>query len=219
MLAVANDADVVSDDLHIISSSFIDPGKPKSLSLLLRQGLSITAPRRLGLTEFTRHDLGLLMPLIRRSFLQQHDLKFNPNLDHVVDFHLYFEMLALNARWLQMTDAYYFHYRHTGNMSSNTVGLAEDIHKSSEVLLNHPVVAADAALGATLQHRMREWHSHAAFATVYSLLRQRRGSELARLLSEKPSYLWLTISKIVRSLYRRMLRVFAAGLDSRKVYT
>ncbi len=206
MLAVTDNADVVSDDIHtyVVRSSPSYVGKPKSWRLLSHQGLTVTEPRQLGILEFTQFDLGLLKPIIRRSFLQRHSLRFNVSLNHTVDFHLYFEMLATGARWLQLPSAYYFYYWHSGSMTRNTIALAQDVIKSSKALLNHPAVAADAALASAIKRRLQEWQANLAYHTVWSLLKQRRFASLARLLFEQPSYYSLCTKKIIRSSELRL---------------
>jgi len=204
MLAAADSADVVSDDVYFIYDSPTNPDKVKWLSLILRQGLAITRPHQLTLLEFARHDLGLLKPIVRRSFLQRHEFEFNPDLEATVDFHLYFEMLSAGARWIQLPTAYYLYYVHSNNMTRNILKLSQDVSESTKALLTHQVIREDAVVAA-LERREREWQSHAAFATVRSFLQQRRGAKLARLLLEHPTYGSLTIRRIVRSCWRRVL--------------
>ena len=201
MLAVTNNADVVSDDIrtYVTRSSPSDVGKPKSWRLLSHQGLIVTEPRQLSILEFAQFNLGLLKPIIRRSFLQRHSLSFNVSLNHTVDFHLYFEMLASGARWLQLPNAYYFYYWHSGSMTRNALALAQDVIKSSKALLNHPAVAADAQLASAIKRRLKEWQANLAYHTVWSLLKQHRFTSLARLLFEQPSCYSLCIKKIIRS--------------------
>ena len=199
MLAVADEEDMVSDDQLLFYTSPYHRGRSKALSLLSIHGLNVTTPRRLNLLEFVEHDLGLLKPLIRGSFLRQRGLKYDADLRIGADFFLYFEFLLAGARWLQLPNGYYLHSEHSENTSKDTVEIAKDVAKSTETLLRHPVVAADPALVRALERRAREWKSNEAFAVVSDLLRQRRGAELVSLLVHEPSYLSVAMGKIVRS--------------------
>jgi succinoglycan biosynthesis protein ExoO len=206
MLAVADDADVVSDDIRIVTSSKKVFVSPRWLTILIRQGFTITTPSQLKILEFaTSGNLGLLKPIIRRSFLKRYGLEFKFDFGIVHDFHLYFEMLASGARWLQLPDSYYVYHLHTNNMSRDLLMLARDVIKSTEALLNHPAAAADPVLAAALERRIQEWKSHEAFAIAWRLLRQRRYADLARLLLHQPSYLSLSVRKVVRAIYSRIL--------------
>jgi succinoglycan biosynthesis protein ExoO len=205
MLAVADGEDMVSDDQLLFYTSPYHRGRSKALSLLSSHGLTVTTPRRLDLLEFVEHDLGLLKPLIRGSFLRQRELKYDADLKIGADFFLYFEFLLAGARWLQLPNGYYLHSEHSENTSKNTVDIAKDVAKSTETLLRHPIVAADPALVRALERRARDWESNEAFAVVSDLLRQRRGAEFVRLLLNEPSYLSIAIGKISRSLWRRAL--------------
>jgi succinoglycan biosynthesis protein ExoO len=206
MLGVSAGEDAVSDDELILRTSPCYRGRVKAISLLTSHGVSMTTPRRISALEFVRHDLGLLKPLMRRSFLQQHELKYDADLKIGADFHLYFELLLAGARWLQLPNAYYLYSWHGENTSRDTPAIAEDLAKSNErLLLRHPVIAADPALVRALEQRGKEWESNRAFAVLSNLLRQRRGAELGRLLVDEPSHLSRAMGKVVRSLRRRAL--------------
>jgi succinoglycan biosynthesis protein ExoO len=205
MLAVSAGEDAVSDDELILRTSPHHRGRVRALSLLATHGVTMTTPRRISTLEFVRNDLGLLKPLIRRSFLEQQELKYDADLKIVADFSLYIKLLLAGARWLQMPNAYYLYSWHGENTSKDTSAIAEDIAKSNEGLLRHPVVAADPLLVRELEQRAKDWESNGAFALISNLLRERRGAELRRLLVNEPSHLSLAAGKIARSLRRRTL--------------
>jgi succinoglycan biosynthesis protein ExoO len=205
MLAVADHEDMVSDDQLIFHMSPHHRGRAKALSLLASHGMTLSEPRRLNLLEFVEHDLGLLKPLIRRSFLYERDLRYDADLKIGADFFLYFGFLLAGARWLQLPNGYYLYSEHSENTSKDTVGIARDVARSTETLLRHPVVAADPVLTRALERRAREWESNMAFAIVADLLLQRRGAEFVRLLVTDPSNVARAMEKIARSLWRRAL--------------
>jgi hypothetical protein len=202
MLAVADSEDMVSDDQLIFHMSPHHRGRAKALSLLSSHGMTLSEPRRLNLLEFVEHDLGLLKPLMRRSFLRQRELRYDADLKIGADFFLYFGFLLAGARWLQLPNGYYLYSEHSENTSKDTVGIARDVAKSTETLLRHPGVAADPVLTRALQRRAREWESNEAFAIVSDLLLQRRGAEFVRLLVTDPSSVARAMEKIVRSPWR-----------------
>ena len=205
MLAVADREDLVSDDQLIFRTSPHHRGRAKALSLLSSHGMTLSEPHRLSLLEFVEHDLGLLKPLIRRSFLRQRELRYDADLKIGADFFLYFGFLLAGARWLQLPNGYYLYSEHDENTSKDTVGIARDVAKSTETLLRHPVVAADPVLTRALERRAREWESNKAFAVVSDLLLQRRGAEFVRLLVTDPSNVARAMEKLVRSPWRRAL--------------
>ncbi len=204
MLTFADGADVISDDVCIISSSFIKSNELVSRSLIQQQGLSITEPCQLSLLDFAHHDLGLLQPIIRRSFLERHRLSYDPAIRYAADFHFFFEILVLGARWLQLPHAYYLYYKNAGSVSTNKRAFWQSIVESTRALANHPAVAEDAALAAALERRIQEAHSHVVFSTARANLRQGRFAAFARLLYEQPSNLPLIVGYVARRLYLRV---------------
>jgi succinoglycan biosynthesis protein ExoO len=205
MLAVADGEDMVSDDQLIFLMSSDHRGRSKALSLLSSHGLTITTPHRLKPLKFVEHDLGLLKPLMRRSFLTERELRYDADLKIGADFFLYLGFLLAGARWLQLPNGYYLYSEHSENTSKDTVGIARDVIKSTETLLRHPVVASDPVLTRALERRAREWESNEAFAIISDLLLQRRGAAFVRLLINDPSSVARAMEKIVRSLWRRSM--------------
>lgn len=205
MLTSAGSADVVSDDVYIVRKSRMKPTEPGLWSLLQEQGLAVTEPRRLGTLDFVRYDLGLLKPILRRSFLEQHGLAYSPTLRYNEDFLLYFELLASGARWLQLPDAHYFYYKHADAITSDKGALWRSAIETTQILLRHPTVAADKLLATSLESRIREARGHVAFAAFRDALRQRRFVELARALRENPSDLPLVAKFVAKRLYLRVV--------------
>jgi succinoglycan biosynthesis protein ExoO len=203
LLEVADTEDLVSDDQLMLSAPSSRGGRLKMASLLSRHGLIMTEPRRLGKLEFISHDLGLLKPLIRTSFLRQLGLRYDADLKIGADFLLYFEFLFAGARWLQLPAGYYLYWTHGENTSSDTLEISKDVAKVTDRLLRDPLVAKDPVLVAALERRARDWESNGAFAVVSNLLRERRTADLVRLLVNEPSYLYLAAGKLTRSLRRR----------------
>jgi succinoglycan biosynthesis protein ExoU len=102
LLAQAADADLVADDLLRLKA-----GDPASTMRALVGGLD--QPRALDFTTFVRgnisrpdrprSELGFLKPLIRRSFLDAHGLRYDERLRLGEDFILYARALTLGARF------------------------------------------------------------------------------------------------------------------------
>jgi succinoglycan biosynthesis protein ExoU len=102
LLDYVDRADFIGDDIGRVPEDAIDG--PRS-SLL---GGSLTEPRAIAFTEFVssnvtnrkrpRGELGFLKPLMRRAFLDAHNLRYNESLRLGEDYELYTRALALGAR-------------------------------------------------------------------------------------------------------------------------
>jgi glycosyltransferase involved in cell wall biosynthesis len=213
MLAGAGNADVVSDDLYIVRDSLLKPEEPVLWSMLQKEGFTVTQPRRLDRLDLVRYELSLLQPIIRRSFLRQHGLTYEPTLRRAEDFYLYFEMLAAGAQWLQLPQGYYLYYKH-GRAAKNKDKRAKQsilayTIESNRSLLNHPAAVGDKALIAALERRIRRAQRRLVFATAQDAVRQRRFADLARWLVGNPSDLLLIMRFVIERLYlRAMWRVY-----------
>src|SRR5215212_1014671 len=176
MLAVANEADVVSDDINIYipHNSEITCAWGEIWSLLLHQSVDVTkCPRQVNILEFVRHDLGLLKPLIRRSFLEQHSLVHKSHLRIVPDFSLYFEILASGARWLQLPNRFYYYYRHPSSLSNaNMRQMCQEIIAADKILLKHPAALENARLADALKRHIHEFQGWVYILSIKDLLRR-----------------------------------------------
>lgn len=170
------DADVASDDVLIR-----EPGG-RSRTLLATGGFGRPTPARLAAADLARHGLGLLKPVIRRSFLEEHGLRFDPTLRIGEDFCLFVDLLLAGARWVQTGDATYEYRPGAGSV---TAGRREHLRGRLEAdsrLLERPGVQADPELLALLERRV------AWLADLDRLLaaRERGGRGLARALVADP---------------------------------
>lgn len=102
LLAYADRGDLIADDIWQVVEGAID--QPQR-SLI---GASLTAPRLVGFDEFVlsnvpsrgRKELGYIQPLMRRSFLERHAIRYQEHLRLGEDYELYTRALAWGARLL-----------------------------------------------------------------------------------------------------------------------
>lgn len=205
MLATAGNADIVSDDVYFVRSSLIGLGRPGLWSFLQLHGFIVTGSRTLSILDFVRYDLGLLQPIIRRSFLRRHRLAYKPTLSFAEDNYLYFEALASGARWLQLPQGYYLYYKHGGSAATNRRIIWQSAIEMAQSLLNHPAAAVDETLIAALERNIQKYRGQVAFATAQDALRERRFVELARLLWKDPSNFLLIVRFVVGRIYLRLI--------------
>jgi succinoglycan biosynthesis protein ExoU len=102
LLALADRADLIADDAAQVDENNID-GPRKSLL-----GEKLTAPRQIGFSEFVlsnvtrrnrqRGELGFIKPIMRRAFLDKHNLRYREHMRLGEDYELYARALALGAR-------------------------------------------------------------------------------------------------------------------------
>jgi succinoglycan biosynthesis protein ExoO len=205
MLAASEHADVVSDDVYVMRGLASKLREPVFCSFLQLRGLNLTEPHRLSVLELARHDIALIQPMFRRSFLVRHRLRYDPALRINEDFRFYLEILALEPRWLQLPQGYYLYFTdRVGSVCSDPRLQYQDLIKATQALFNHPAVAGDAALTEALERRIQEARSIMVFETVRDVLRRYRFGEGTRLLFEKPYYLRAVAVFLLRAFVRRV---------------
>jgi succinoglycan biosynthesis protein ExoO len=206
MMAYANNADVISDDVYVVARSRTKRGEYVFWSLLRERGLTLTKPRWLSLRDFVGYNIGLIHPIFRRSFLISHQLAYNPSMRINEDFHFYFEILWKGARWLQLPRAYYlWTSSRAGSLTSNDRVLWQRVIERTRSLYSHPAVAEDAALAAALERRIQEGSDILVYDTVRNLLRNRRFTEFAIFLLEQPANLPIIVKRVMKGVYVRFV--------------
>jgi len=83
------------------------------------------APHRLSLRQFlarsitgvSRFDHGMLKPLVRRAFLEQAGVRYEPGCMHGYDFHFMLDLLAAGARALVVHEPLYVYVQPYGSLS------------------------------------------------------------------------------------------------------
>ena len=204
MLIYTNEADVVGDNLRVVCKSCIRPGTFLSFSFLRSKGLLLKQPSTLSLLHFVSYDLGVLQPIIRRSFLQQHQITYNASMRILEDFYFYFEILTSGARWVQLPCAYYVYIGgRAAQLTADTHVLWTTVIECYRSLHNHPAIAGDSNLVAAVNRRIREGYNTLVGENIMGMLRQHRFIDLSRHMLKEPATLWLFLRFVVNRLYLR----------------
>lgn len=215
LLAACHRADAVSDDVvpvHLPAPS--PPALPSrrvfagpQRSVLAWANYSIGSPRELTAVDFVHYDLGLLKPMIRRAFLVENQLRYDPNLRVAEDFYFYLSLLSAGARWIQLADAYYLYTVRAGSLTRQGDGAIALQHvASSAILLAKSVGTSDRALRSALRRHNRLWRGAIAQQAVIELVQQRTILGLARWLRSHPKEAALVAHKALRHVHRRVRR-------------
>jgi len=133
-LAHRFDADVVSDDQHVVEDGFRQPWS--TINRVNRWRQRVSEPVSFERFVRSRH---IVKPLIKRSFLQAHHLRFNEEVRHGEDFLLLSELLLAGARW-HMSPVPMYYYRIRQGSITNTGEFAHGNLRSLERLLELDVV-------------------------------------------------------------------------------
>lgn len=133
-VAQAENADFVADDLYLIEDGAETPWSTRfsqkqagfgSCKVRCEQITQINA------VDFVDFDLGLLKPLIKRHFLVEHEIEFDPNLRYGEDFQFFLISLLKGAKFIIFPEAYYFYCSRPNSLVTEYIKCQEQMHKSS----------------------------------------------------------------------------------------
>ena len=130
LLSVAqqHNADLIADDLFLVRGRESVPW-----STLLRENGALPATVELiDAVKFIESDrlppitaprnwsFGYTKPLIRKAFLDQHQLNYDEEIEVGEDFALYFRCLLHQAKYILVPEAYYFYRNREASLSTRT---------------------------------------------------------------------------------------------------
>jgi succinoglycan biosynthesis protein ExoO len=192
-------ADAVADDLRMTSPN------QRGVSLLRSRGLKLAAPVTLDFMDVASYQLGLLKPVIRKSFLDAHRLRFDPSLRIGEDFCLFIELLLAEARWVQLPDAYYSYTRADDSLTSDSRRHIEGSIRFNQALLSSASVRAEPGLVAILERRERWLRDFAQLVEAGALVRDRKWRALGRLLAADRRAARVLVQTAARHAYHKLV--------------
>jgi hypothetical protein len=165
-------ADLVSDNLLLCPEDAPGSTEPMLPSGILPAGRWMSPAEfvfgNIGSRHSPRVSYGFLKPIIRRSFLQRHDLRYCEHNRYGEDFLMYVACLLKQGRWWMTSEPMYRYRIRSGSLSeSASAGDLWRISALQESLLrSDPMVAADVKLAAALRrHKAKSdrWYYYRAF--------------------------------------------------------
>jgi succinoglycan biosynthesis protein ExoU len=161
-----SDWDAIADNVM-----FVEEGREGLVPGWMAKRRESVLTTRLGLVEFIeknisvygrpRRELGFMKPLIRRSFLEQSGLAYQPSLRLGEDYALYAAMLARGARFICSSTCGYVAVERSDSLSSlhSTSDLANLLNIDREFLRGEPLgVSERRALERHRRHLERKHH-------------------------------------------------------------
>lgn len=171
-------ADAVSDDVR-----FWIEGVREGSTLCMQNGFQKPATVFLSESDFVKHDLGWLKPLLRKDFLRQAGLSYRTEVVHSEDFDLYIRSLRAGSRWAHHPTDGYLYRKHSGSLSRRW---REGLEQSIAVCRDLRDRAPESATFALLDDRIREKR---AIMRCYEIREHFQDGRLAALMGlvAKPS--------------------------------
>jgi succinoglycan biosynthesis protein ExoU len=158
LLEHAEEADLVADDLLVVREGAEDA--PPSRLIGSRAAFPLTldfatfVDANISRPGLARREFGFLKPLMRRAFLDEAALAYDPRLRLGEDFILYATALAGGARFKVLEPCGYVSVQRPASLSHNhTVDDLRALQQASARLAAHPALSPREAAAARRHHR------------------------------------------------------------------
>lgn len=210
-VAGADRADVLADDVYRVAQD----GQASWSCLRERwyRPLVLLAPTWLTADDLLRHHLGALKPVVRRQFLTQHGLAFDPALHVYEDFLFYVRLALSGARWLQVPEGYYLYFTRRASLTSGRVMLTQGprVLAAFQALLEDPQAGAVPGFAASLAAFLRQTRASMLLEAVAAACLGRDFQQAARLLVSGRADLPPACSQLSRRTYVRVRRLWRSA--------
>ncbi len=202
-LADRRQADMAADNLVLVPEA--DPAA-SSLMISARQ---LDKEIELNLTEFikrntggSRHkrlSYGFLKPILRRSFLQQHDLKYDEQIRFAEDFSFYVDCLGAGATWWLRPEALYnYTLRESSLTEVQTSHDLDRLRQRQRRLLAQAQAAEDPALVQVTRAHLKLVEQNYYYRTFTDALKERQFIHSRKILLSSPASVRLIVIELLR---------------------
>ena len=211
LVAVAEECqfDFVADDLYRVSEEDLVATDNRLWSISDFGQVDVTFEIFVdgNLRKFGRRgELGFLKPLMRRRFLEDHDLRYDMKLRLAEDYILYARALASGCRFKLIDPKGYFAvYRDNSLSSRHSTRDLQEIVMADRVLAKFPTLSATEK--AVLRKHRIEVHKEWAWRQLIDAVNGRDLIAMAKLMTEPPVVTLSVAWKLLEQLYIRSRRL------------
>jgi succinoglycan biosynthesis protein ExoU len=219
LLSWSAEWDLVADDPLQIPEDRIDHKAPRPMLANLSP-----QPRGIGLEQFVlgniaprgvhRRELGYVKPLIRRSFLERHGLRYDETLRLGEDYALYTRALAAGARFLLTPAAGYVSVMRADSLSArHSRGDLERLRDSDCELMALGTLTAKERRALTRHYLSVD--SRVQWLVAIESFKAKNCARFVSTLYRSPSVTWFIAMHLVEEAYRRFRRAILGILRTR----
>lgn len=208
-VALTEDADIVADDLYLISDRAEQPWGTRfsaPLGFGWRQA-KFQGVAQIDAVDFVELDLGIVKPIFKRSFLIDRNLKYDDDLRYGEDFQFYLKALICGAKFIVNPQPYYFYCSRPGSLITDYLKCQQQMHADIARFLQVDAVKKNFVLARSLIRRHKLVGFHLRISSAYNQLKVLFKNEklfiaIAKIIIN-PQILVLSVLHIVRNLIQR----------------
>lgn len=212
LIAKAENADIVIDDLNLIQQDDTSPWS----TLLKESGEEIFDLKPIDPIYFVETGmygqkglhLGLSKPIFKRDFLLQHGIEYDGRKQVVEDFHFMLQCLVKEAHLIFVPQAYYFYRSRLGSLvTQSKVRHINQCQSSIQEFLQQNIVQNNKQLTRTLHQSLSVLHKYKTYYSVVEPLKQKKYGK-AMVEAMRNPYFFIHFLFELRAILVRRLRYY-----------
>lgn len=217
MLAFAGDADLVADDLLVVTEgSDAAPAPMFDPPVTMPRALDATAfiAGNIGHNRKARRDLGFIKPLVRRAVLDRFSEGFHPALRLGEDYELYTRLLLQGARGTLVPPCGYVYSISEGSLSgTHTIEALERFRDCDRALMT--LSGIDAAQRGWIARHYRSVDARLQWRKLIEAVKDRNIRAATRTFARSPTVTWFLARQLGEQVrLRTQKRLFGGNSDT-----
>ena len=214
--------DMVADNILLCDEARIVLATPMIPAALLPGPLRIGAAefisRNIGSPELPRVSYGFLKPILRRSFLLAHAIRYDERNRFAEDYMLYVRCLVAGAAWWLTPGATYHYTVRKGSLTEEqTSGDLQRIREMDAGLLREPMVIADPALTRAIRRHKAVIDRCYYYRAFTDAAKARQARHMAGILLDGPHSAHLIVREGLRQLPVILRKAMRGGYSRRRI--
>ena len=194
------DADLVVDDIRIVR-----PGATGEATLFSRRRYPVEDVRPLRLAEVAHHDLGLAQPVVRRSLLEEHAIRYRAHGRATEDFAFLVDCTSAARHPIALPDVGYIYMKQANSVSGASSGFwLDSLSVTAELLRDHR--GLDDASQRGLERRMKQAANRYHYLSAREAVSRSEHTAAGKRLLSHPGATGLASGAAVRVLLSRLRR-------------
>lgn len=221
-IAEQKNAHLIVDDLNLIEDGDNSPWG----TMISESGKKITSITQISAADFVRYSidgtkelrLGFSKPLFRRSFLVQHNIKYDPTIKVTQDFWFDMQCFLHGATFFLVPEPYYFYRARPGSLvsSDKMKRLEDECRATNDFLKYQDYLNRNPQVLAALLTKKSETQKWLDYYRVVEPLKQGQLSAALMNMVRNPTFLNHLSSQIPKIIKRRLKSYFGEENSNQK---
>ena len=207
-VAITENADIIADDIFVIKDGVDNTSLPSETCFSTKQ-ININKLTKIDAAYLVDLNLGITKPIIKREFLNFHNLQFDEKIKYEEDLLLFLLCLVNGASFILLPEPYYFYRTRSGSLMTEQTQFYEQAYNTNLYLLQQEFTKNNPKLAASLSRRLSNIKLLRAYYKVKPFIKKRDFLTALTVGVQNPIFFWALCVRVPIILNYHLFRRLA----------